>query len=224
MRRLLWVFLLAVLLPLAATAQETRGNINGIVQDSGGVIPGAAVRITNTDTSQTQQLVTNSSGYFEAVLLNPGTYAVRVELQGYKALHPDRHRAGRRADREPDLDAGSRAGHRAGHRRRRGAAARHDHRVLRPELRSAHGRGAADVLEHAHHAVALHAGRRPPAEAEVQNIFQGYMEGTTSRRGRPGRHGERLRQPQHGQQLHHRRRPEQRLRPPHRQLAQLRPD
>ena len=32
--------------------------------------------ITNTDTSQTQQLVTNARGYFEALLLNPGTYAV----------------------------------------------------------------------------------------------------------------------------------------------------
>ncbi len=86
MRRIVRVFLLAVLLPVAAAGQETRGNINGIVQDSGGVIPGAAVRITNTATSQTQQLVTNSSGYFEAVLLNPGTYEVRVELQGYKTL------------------------------------------------------------------------------------------------------------------------------------------
>ena len=86
MRRIVWVLLLAVLLPAAAGAQETRGNINGIVQDSGGVVPGAAVRITNTATSQTQQLVTNSSGYFEAVLLNPGTYEVRVELQGYKTL------------------------------------------------------------------------------------------------------------------------------------------
>ena len=86
MQRTLWVFLLTALLPLAANAQETRGNINGIVQDSGGVVPGAAVKITNTATSQTQQLVTNSSGYFEAVLLNPGTYEVRVELQGYKTL------------------------------------------------------------------------------------------------------------------------------------------
>jgi hypothetical protein len=73
MRPIVWVLLLAVLLPAAAGAQETRGNINGIVQDSGGVVPGAAVRITNTATSQTQQLLTNSGGYFEAVLLNPGT-------------------------------------------------------------------------------------------------------------------------------------------------------
>src|SRR5688572_23492652 len=86
MRRVWCLFLLMILLPLGATAQETRGNINGIVQDSGGVIPGAAVRITNTGTNQTQQVVTNSSGYFEAVLLNPGAYDVRVELQGYKTL------------------------------------------------------------------------------------------------------------------------------------------
>jgi hypothetical protein len=44
------------------------------------------VRITNTSTRQTQQLTTNNSGYFEAVLLNPGAYEVRVELQGYKTL------------------------------------------------------------------------------------------------------------------------------------------
>ena len=71
-----------MLLPVMAAAQETRGNINGMVQDSGGIIPGAVVRITNTGTSQTQQLVTNDRGYFEAVLLNPGQYEVRVELQG----------------------------------------------------------------------------------------------------------------------------------------------
>src|SRR5512134_2847514 len=86
MRRHWWAFLLAVLLPLRAGAQEIRGNINGIVQDQNGVVPGALVKITNTGTSQTQQLVTNSSGYFEAVLLNPGTYAVRVELQGFKTF------------------------------------------------------------------------------------------------------------------------------------------
>src|SRR6185436_10203923 len=68
-------------------AQETRGNINGVVQDSTGVVPGAVVRVTNTDTSQTQQLVTNSKGYFEALLLNAGTYAVRVEMQSFKTLN-----------------------------------------------------------------------------------------------------------------------------------------
>ena len=205
MRRMIAPWLL-VLAALPARAQETRGNINGIVQDKGGVVPGAVVTIPNTDTSQTQPLVTNSSGYFEAVLLNPGTYSVRVELTGYKALHPDRHLAGGRPDGEPDRDAGGRAGHRAGHRRRRGAAARHDHRVVRPELRSAHGRGAADVLEHADHAVALHAVGVAAGRGRGAERLPGLHGRHDERRRRPGRHGERLRQPQHRQQLHDRRR------------------
>src|ERR1051325_11088968 len=88
MRTRLWISLLLVL--VAATsgyAQETRGNINGVVQDKDGVIPAAVVRITNSDTGQTQQILTNNKGYFEAVLLNPGTYQVRVELQGYKTYN-----------------------------------------------------------------------------------------------------------------------------------------
>ena len=84
MRSLVWALVLVLLAAPAAGAQETRGNINGVVRDAGGIIPGAMVRITNTGTSQTQQLVTNNQGYFDAVLLNPGTYDVRVELQGYK--------------------------------------------------------------------------------------------------------------------------------------------
>src|SRR4051812_34889344 len=86
MRRQVWILLLAIVLPVTAAAQETRGNINGIVQDKDGVVPGAVVKVTNAGTSQTQQLVTNSRGYFEAVLLNPGDYSVRVELPGYKTL------------------------------------------------------------------------------------------------------------------------------------------
>src|SRR6188474_2518779 len=86
MRRLVWLALLLAVLPATAAAQETRGNINGIVEDQSGVVPGASVRIINTGTNQTQQLVTNERGYFEALLLNSGTYAVRVELPGYKSF------------------------------------------------------------------------------------------------------------------------------------------
>ena len=83
MRRMIAPLVL-VLAALPAQAQETRGNINGIVQDKGGVIPGAVVTVRNTDTGQTLPLVTNGRGYFEALLLNPGTYSVQVELAGYK--------------------------------------------------------------------------------------------------------------------------------------------
>jgi hypothetical protein len=84
MRRAVWLFVLAVLLPGVAAAQETRGNISGTVRDSGGVVPGAAVTITNVDTRVSQQLVTNDSGYFEAPLLNPGNYQVTVQLAGFR--------------------------------------------------------------------------------------------------------------------------------------------
>ena len=85
MRRALWLFLLGVLLPVAAIAQETRGNISGTVRDEQGVVPGAAVKITNVDTNVSQNLVTNDSGYFEAPLLNPGTYDVTVQMTGFKS-------------------------------------------------------------------------------------------------------------------------------------------
>src|SRR5215203_1748749 len=95
MRRTLRLFLVCqclaagVALPTAAAAQETRGKISGTVRDSGGVIPGAAVKITNTDTSVSQTLTTNQSGYYEVSFLNPGSYAVGVQMPGYKAAVSD---------------------------------------------------------------------------------------------------------------------------------------
>src|SRR5215203_5588241 len=85
MRTRLWMLIMMVSLPaLPAAAQETRGNINGTVQDSSGVIPGATVTITAVDTGQTQTLVTNGTGYFEAPLLQAGSYRVTVDMQGFK--------------------------------------------------------------------------------------------------------------------------------------------
>jgi len=85
MRRTVWLLIVTILLPLTSTAQETRGNISGTVRDAQGVVPGAMVRITNTDTKVAQNLVTNDSGYFAAPLLNPGTYEVTVQMSGFKS-------------------------------------------------------------------------------------------------------------------------------------------
>src|SRR5438128_7376250 len=84
MRRTVWLCLLAALLPLVAAAQETRGNISGTVRDAHGVVPGASITVTNVDTNISQRLVTNESGYYEAPLLNPGTYVVAVEMSGFR--------------------------------------------------------------------------------------------------------------------------------------------
>jgi hypothetical protein len=71
---------------LPVHAQETRGSILGTVKDDQGVVPGASVTIVNLDTQAKQTLVTNSSGYFEAPLMQPGTYAVTVAMTGFKTL------------------------------------------------------------------------------------------------------------------------------------------
>src|SRR5436190_1797715 len=87
MRTRLWTFLLLCSLSaLPAWAQDTRGNISGTVSDSTGVVPGAAVKITNVDTGVSTTLTTNASGFYNAPLLNPGGYQVAVEMAGYKTL------------------------------------------------------------------------------------------------------------------------------------------
>jgi len=87
MRTRLYAFLLMLCLAaLPVLAQETRGNISGTVQDSTGVIPGAVVRVTNVDTGVSQTVTTNASGFYNAPLLNPGSYQVSIEMTGYKAM------------------------------------------------------------------------------------------------------------------------------------------
>ena len=86
MRKVLGWTLLAIAVALPASGQEVRGNISGTVRDAGGVLPGAAVEVTNTDTGISQRLTTNGSGYFEAPLLQPGTYQVTVSLDGFKRV------------------------------------------------------------------------------------------------------------------------------------------
>jgi hypothetical protein len=69
----------------AAAAQEFRGTIEGTVSDStGGVLPGVTVTATNTATAVEQHVVTDDSGRFRVLYLNPGTYSVSAELTGFK--------------------------------------------------------------------------------------------------------------------------------------------
>src|SRR5262245_20363658 len=84
--RKFWVLGFLLLAVVPAVAQETRGTISGTVKDAQGVIPGAAVKITNVETNVSQQVVSNGSGYFEAPLLRAGSYEVSVEITGFKTL------------------------------------------------------------------------------------------------------------------------------------------
>ena len=84
-RALVSIIALVMLASVAAFAQETRSTILGTVKDqSGAVVAGATIDVTNTDTNTTTKLSTNSSGYFEAPYLLPGVYSITVTAQGFK--------------------------------------------------------------------------------------------------------------------------------------------
>ena len=66
-------------------AQEFRGAVEGTVTDStGGVLPGVTVIVTNTATAVAQDVVTDESGRYRVIYLNPGSYTVAAELSGFK--------------------------------------------------------------------------------------------------------------------------------------------
>ena len=69
-----------------AAAQTSTGQITGTVLDqSGAVVPGAAIQITNTETGElVRRVESNEVGRFSAPLLRPGTYDVATELEGFK--------------------------------------------------------------------------------------------------------------------------------------------
>jgi hypothetical protein len=70
-----------------AQSQATTGVIEGIVDDqNGGVLPGATVTLTNTDTNYDKVLVTNESGRFRGLLLPLGPYRVTAVLEGFATL------------------------------------------------------------------------------------------------------------------------------------------
>src|SRR5688572_8110087 len=70
-----------------AAAQFDRGQISGIVRDaSGGVVPGVTITVLSQQTQVAQTTVTDSSGYYVFPNVRPGTYDVKVELQGFKTF------------------------------------------------------------------------------------------------------------------------------------------
>lgn len=75
--------------PLAAQS-TTQGSIAGTVVDpTGAAVPGAAVTLQDLATNFTTSLATDTSGYFKAPLLEPGSYSVSINAQGFAAFRAD---------------------------------------------------------------------------------------------------------------------------------------
>ena len=83
-----WLRLLVALLcasPAFAQSQAINGTIEGtITDDSGAVLPGVTVTVTNLDTGASRSVLSNEAGVYRAPLLPLGTYRVTAELTGFK--------------------------------------------------------------------------------------------------------------------------------------------
>ena len=92
--RVIVLILVVGLLALSQTsgllAQEARGTIVGVVKDAtGGVIPGAEVKITNKSMDTATTAVTNDTGTYQALYLIPGLYKIEVGMPGFKTFVGD---------------------------------------------------------------------------------------------------------------------------------------
>jgi outer membrane receptor protein involved in Fe transport len=83
---ILFTILLGTGLPPHAAAQSATGSIDGqVVDQSGAVLPGATVTITQPATGATRSIAADEQGLFRAPLLPPGTYDIVAELSGFTA-------------------------------------------------------------------------------------------------------------------------------------------
>jgi hypothetical protein len=87
-----WMLMLLVLAAWGPPvyAQQITGSITGSVLDSSGAsVVGASVRLTNTGTAFAQATMTDASGNFQFLLLQPGTYVVEASSPGFKTFRRD---------------------------------------------------------------------------------------------------------------------------------------
>jgi hypothetical protein len=70
------------------SAQQQTGTLTGtVVDNSGGMVPGATVAATEAGTGIVRSSVSDDHGVFRMAALPPGRYTVRVELAGFTTVN-----------------------------------------------------------------------------------------------------------------------------------------
>src|SRR5260370_10009735 len=68
-------------------AQKTTGDIDGTVTDqSGAVLPGCAMTLTNQATGAVRKTTSNAQGNYSFLNLPVGSYTINATKEGFKAL------------------------------------------------------------------------------------------------------------------------------------------
>ncbi|MGH9628377.1 MAG: carboxypeptidase regulatory-like domain-containing protein, partial [Bryobacteraceae bacterium] len=79
------ILVLCILSYSLVYAQLTRGFISGTVQDAtGAILEGTTVKITNKATNLENQTITNASGVYRFVAVEPGNYSVEFSRTGFE--------------------------------------------------------------------------------------------------------------------------------------------
>jgi hypothetical protein len=87
--RLAATFAIAAVLGLAPRSVDAQatGSIAGVISDeSGAVLPGVTVEVTNSATGQLRTTATGVDGYYTIPLVQPGSYDVKATLAGFKPM------------------------------------------------------------------------------------------------------------------------------------------
>jgi hypothetical protein len=82
-----WAVMFFSLISLAVPAfsqSRNTGEIRGTVSAAGAVVAGATVTLTNIDTGETQDFVTNQDGIYDTVSTRAGNYKISVTAKGFK--------------------------------------------------------------------------------------------------------------------------------------------
>src|SRR5207302_345133 len=76
---------LILIAAVSVAAQLPTGTILGVVKDSsGGIVPGTAVTVTNTDTGITRNVMTGEDGTYRFPALPVGHYEVQAVKEGFQ--------------------------------------------------------------------------------------------------------------------------------------------
>ena len=101
------LIIVGLLVPLSLGAQDYRARVQGqVVDESKGALPGVTVTMTNDATGVAATRVTDTAGRYLFDFVNPGTYTIFAELQGFKKAEQKNIRVQQRGDATVDLVLG----------------------------------------------------------------------------------------------------------------------
>src|SRR5437773_62270 len=82
------VFVAMLASPVPAASGQTAGGVlTGVLRDeSGALVPGASVTVTEVSTNRSRNAVSTSTGIYTLTGLTPGEYQIAVSTPGFRPL------------------------------------------------------------------------------------------------------------------------------------------